>query len=58
VERQLAEEKLRQQTVMADLHYEKSLLKYRGLIPMKKLVHIGKEQEQTAVHHYTHTLKR
>lgn len=57
-ERLLQEEKLRQQTEMADKHYEKALLKYVGLIPMKKLVAMAKEGEKTAEQHFEKSLQR
>ncbi|WAR04562.1 CC191-like protein [Mya arenaria] len=36
-EKQLLEEKLRAQTEMADQHYQLAVMKYRGLVPFKKL---------------------
>lgn len=58
VERLLLEEKLRQQTEMANKHFEKSLLKYRGIIPMKKLVAMARQQEEKAKQHFEKSLQR
>jgi len=57
-ERQIAEERHRQQMTMAELHYDRSLLKYRGIVPLRKLVQMARQQEMTAAQHYTHTLQR
>jgi hypothetical protein len=54
----LLEEKLRQQTEMANKHFEKSLLKYRGIIPMKKLVAMARQLEEKAKQHFEKSLQR
>ncbi|KAL4235902.1 hypothetical protein ACF0H5_004292 [Mactra antiquata] len=57
-ERLLQEEKLKQQNELADKHYLKSLMKYRGLLPMMKYVALGKQQDKMAVEHFETTLQR
>ena len=52
LDRQLQEEHLKQQNAKADEHYTKSILKYRGIVPMKKLVAMAKENQKMADEHY------
>ncbi|XP_052253520.1 coiled-coil domain-containing protein 191-like isoform X2 [Dreissena polymorpha] len=58
IERQTAEEKLRQQVTMADQHYQRAILKYRGILPMRKLVQMAKENEKRADEHFENVLQR
>ncbi|ESO93853.1 hypothetical protein LOTGIDRAFT_228609 [Lottia gigantea] len=52
-------EKLKEQNKLADNHYLKSIIKYRGLLPFKKNVQLAKDNEEKASHHYsTVTLKK
>lgn len=57
-ERLLQEEKYRQQCELADEHYRKAILKYRGLVPLRKLVEMAKENNTVAEKHYQTALKR
>ncbi|XP_052805638.1 coiled-coil domain-containing protein 191-like [Mya arenaria] len=57
-EKQLLEEKLRAQTEMADQHYQLAVMKYRGLVPFKKLVQMARQQNQAAEEHFKTALQR
>lgn len=58
MEKQQREEKLRQQNVKADEHYIKSIMKYRGLLPFKRLADIAKKNELRAIGHHKSLIKR
>lgn len=58
MEKQQREEKLRQQNVKADEHYIKSIMKYRGLLPFKRLADITKKNELRAIGHHKSLIKR
>lgn len=58
LDRQLQEEHLKQQNAKADEHYRKSILKYRGIVPMKKLVVMAKDNKKMADEHCQGCIKR
>ncbi|KAK3611353.1 hypothetical protein CHS0354_025881 [Potamilus streckersoni] len=58
LERQEREERMKKLNVLADEHYQKSILKFRGFLPFKRLVQIRKQQEQLSIAHYQNTLQR
>ena len=58
IDRQVQEEKLKQQNAMADEHYRRSIMKYRGIVPMRKLVAMAKQQQKQAEDHFQSCLKR
>ncbi|XP_064599570.1 coiled-coil domain-containing protein 191-like [Liolophura sinensis] len=58
-ERQKQIEKFRQLNVMAEQHFQRSLLKYRGLWPMKRLVEMAhSHNDKAAQHHITRLLRK
>ncbi|GFR83582.1 coiled-coil domain-containing 191 [Elysia marginata] len=64
LEKQKEEEKYRQQarqqemTQLADAHYTRAILKYRGLLPFKKLISLAKRNWLKAVRHHEKCLVR
>ncbi|XP_061176057.1 coiled-coil domain-containing protein 191-like [Saccostrea echinata] len=52
------EEKMKRLSAMADEHYLKSLLKYKGMLRFKKLVEKARQDEVRAVKHWRECLKR
>lgn len=52
------EEKMKTLSAMADKHYLKSLMKYKGMIRFKKLVEKSRQNEVKAVKHWRDCLKR
>ncbi|GFN99342.1 coiled-coil domain-containing 191 [Plakobranchus ocellatus] len=64
LEKQREEEKQRQQarqeelTKLADAHYTRAILKYRGLLPIKKLISLAKRNWLKAVRHHERSLVR
>lgn len=58
LEKQQREEQLRQQNAKADEHYVKSIMKYRGLLPFKKLVDMAKRNEFRAIGHHKILMQR
>ncbi|GFS20249.1 coiled-coil domain-containing 191, partial [Elysia marginata] len=64
LEKQKEEEKHRQQarqqemTQLADAHYTRAILKYRGLLPFKKLISLAKRNWLKAVRHHEKCLVR
>ncbi|KAL3887288.1 hypothetical protein ACJMK2_027231 [Sinanodonta woodiana] len=58
LERQEREEKMKKLNILADEHYQKSILKFRGFLPFKRLVQIKKQQEQQSDTHFQNTLQR
>ncbi|KAK6173528.1 hypothetical protein SNE40_016960 [Patella caerulea] len=58
IEKQEEMERMRELNNRADKHYIKSVMKYRGLYPMIKLVNISKSNEEKAYSHYTSVITR
>ncbi|KAK3703294.1 hypothetical protein RRG08_017338 [Elysia crispata] len=64
LEKQREEEKQREQarqeemTQLADAHYRRAILKYRGLLPFKKLISLAKRNWLKAVRHHEKCLVR
>jgi len=49
---------MKELTSKAEEHYLRSIMKYRGLLPFKRLVSMAKENERKANLHYKQELKR
>ncbi|CAC5393174.1 unnamed protein product [Mytilus coruscus] len=58
MEKQQRDEKVRQLNAKADEHYIRSIMKYRGLVPFKKLADMAKKNEFTAIAHHKSLIKR
>ncbi|KAL5020473.1 hypothetical protein ScPMuIL_003365 [Solemya velum] len=58
IEKRRFEQRMRELCRLADEHYLKSVMKYRGLLPMKTLVQQAKRNENRAEHHYQATLSK
>ena len=52
------EERIRQLSSLADEHYRKSLMKYKGMLRFKKLVEMTRQNEVKAMKHWRECLKR
>ncbi|KAL8605947.1 hypothetical protein ACOMHN_065688 [Nucella lapillus] len=57
-EKQREQERQRELTSKADAHYLKALMKFRVLLPMKKLVDLASEKLALAQRHYHHVVLR
>ena len=58
LEKQQREVKLREQNAKTDEHYIKSIMKYRGLLPFKRIADIAKKNELRAIGHHKSLIKR
>ncbi|XP_063441327.1 coiled-coil domain-containing protein 191-like [Mytilus trossulus] len=58
MERQQRDEKVKQLNEKADDHYIRSIMKYRGLVPFKKLADMAKKNEFVAIAHHKSLIKR
>ncbi|XP_070201968.1 coiled-coil domain-containing protein 191-like [Littorina saxatilis] len=57
-EKKKGQERERELTMKADDHYLKALMKFRVLFPMKKMIHMAKEETHRAEQHHNHHILR
>ncbi|XP_046577381.1 coiled-coil domain-containing protein 191-like isoform X2 [Haliotis rubra] len=59
VEKQHQLEKIKELTQVAEAHYTRSIMKYRGIRPLQKLVLMAhRNQQQAVTHHKEHLLRK
>ena len=58
LERQKELEVQKELTAKADRHYQRALMKFRVLLPMKRLVQMAQEQMEKAERHHNHQILR